>query len=73
MTVSWVTGCLQSLEGGLLIWGGNLNSGHTRICGSFVLFEKGFLCIALAVLELTGLARLALNSDLLPLLPKCWG
>jgi hypothetical protein len=33
----------------------------------------GFLCVALAVLELTLWTRLALNSEiLLPLTPKCW-
>jgi hypothetical protein len=38
----------------------------------FVL-ETGFLCVALAVLELTLLTRLALNSVIhLPLPPKCW-
>ena len=36
-------------------------------------FETGFLCIALAVLELALEARLASNSELhLPLPPKCW-
>jgi hypothetical protein len=35
--------------------------------------ETGFLCIALAVLELTLYTRLALNSEIrLPLPPKCW-
>ena len=35
--------------------------------------QTGFLCIALAVLELTLKTRLALNSDIcLPLPPKCW-
>ena len=39
----------------------------------FFFFETGFLCIALAVLELTLLTRLASNSEIrLPLPPKCW-
>jgi hypothetical protein len=37
------------------------------------LFETGFLCVALAVLELTMWTRLASNSEIhLPLPPKCW-
>ena len=36
-------------------------------------FETGFLCVALAVLELTLKPRLASNSEIrLPLPPKCW-
>jgi hypothetical protein len=36
-------------------------------------FETGFLCAALAVLELTLQTRLASNSEIhLPLPPKCW-
>jgi hypothetical protein len=36
-------------------------------------FETGFLSIALAVLELTLLTRLASNSEIcLSLPPKCW-
>jgi hypothetical protein len=36
-------------------------------------FETGFLCVALAVLELTLYTKLALNSEIyLPLPPKCW-
>jgi hypothetical protein len=36
-------------------------------------FETGFLCVALAVLELTLETRLASNSEIrLPLPPKCW-
>jgi hypothetical protein len=39
----------------------------------FGFFEKGFLCVVLALLELTPLTRLALNSEIrLPLPPKCW-
>jgi hypothetical protein len=40
----------------------------------FVLFlETGFLCVALAVLELTLYTRLASNSEIrLPLLLKWW-
>jgi hypothetical protein len=39
----------------------------------FWFFETGFLCVALAVLELTLLTRLASNSEIcLPLPPKCW-
>jgi hypothetical protein len=39
----------------------------------FVFFETGFLCVALAVLELTLWTRLALNSEIWPPLPpKCW-
>jgi hypothetical protein len=40
----------------------------------FVLFfKRGFLCIALAVLELTLQTRLASNSEIcLPLPPECW-
>jgi hypothetical protein len=35
--------------------------------------ETGFLCVALAVLELTLQTRLASNSEIhLPLPPKCW-
>jgi hypothetical protein len=38
-----------------------------------VFFETGFLCIVLAVLELTLWTRLASNSEIhLPLPPKCW-
>jgi hypothetical protein len=37
------------------------------------IYETGFLCIALAVLELALQTRLALNSEIcLPLPPKCW-
>ena len=44
------------------------------VCLLFVcLFETGFLCIALAVLELNLLTRLSSNSGIhLPLPPKCW-
>jgi hypothetical protein len=36
-------------------------------------FETGFLCVALAVLELTLWTRLASNSEIcLPLPPECW-
>ena len=36
-------------------------------------FETVFLCVALAVLELTLLTRLASNSEIrLPLPPECW-
>jgi hypothetical protein len=39
----------------------------------FDFFETGFLCVALAVLELTLWTRLASNSEIrLPLSPKCW-
>jgi hypothetical protein len=39
----------------------------------FWFFETGFLCIALAVLELTLWARLTSNSEIrLPLPPECW-
>jgi hypothetical protein len=40
----------------------------------FVLFfETGFLCGALAVLELTLQTRLSSNSEIyMPLPPKCW-
>jgi hypothetical protein len=40
----------------------------------FVCFsEAGFLCVALAVLELTLQTRLAWNSEIrLPLPPECW-
>jgi hypothetical protein len=39
----------------------------------FLFFETGFLCIALAVLELTLYTRLASNSGIrLPLPPECW-
>jgi hypothetical protein len=38
----------------------------------FGFFETGFLCIALAVLELTLSSRLASNSEIrLPLPPEC--
>jgi hypothetical protein len=38
----------------------------------FWFFETGFLCIVLAVLELTLWTRLASNSEIhLPLPPKC--
>jgi hypothetical protein len=40
---------------------------------TFFFFEIVFLCIALAVLELTLWTRLASNSEMhLPLPPKCW-
>ena len=36
-------------------------------------FETGFLCVVLAVLELTLYTRLASNSEIcLSLPPKCW-
>ena len=39
----------------------------------FLFFQTGFLCIALAVLELTLQTRLASNSEIcLPLPPECW-
>ena len=40
----------------------------------FFFFETGFLCVALAVLELSLQTRLALNSQTSPPLlpPKCW-
>jgi hypothetical protein len=39
----------------------------------FCFFETGFLCVTLAVLELTLQTRLASNSEiLLPLPSKCW-
>ena len=39
----------------------------------FIFFETRFLCVALAVLELTLETRLAANSEILLLLPpKCW-
>jgi hypothetical protein len=39
----------------------------------FGFFETGFLCVALAVLELTLLTRLASNPEIhLPLPPKYW-
>jgi hypothetical protein len=39
----------------------------------FWFFETGFLCIALAVLELTLYTRQASNSEIcLPLPPECW-
>jgi hypothetical protein len=39
----------------------------------FCFFETGFLCVALAVLELTLETRLASNSEIrLPRPPKCW-
>jgi hypothetical protein len=39
----------------------------------FWFFETGFLCVALAVLELTLKTRLASKSEIrLPLPPKCW-
>jgi hypothetical protein len=39
----------------------------------FGFFETGFLCVALAVLELTLETWLASNSEIsLPLPPKCW-
>ena len=45
-----------------------------RLCSqNFWFFETGFLCIALAVLELILWTRLASNSEIcLPLLPSCW-
>jgi hypothetical protein len=39
----------------------------------FFVIEIGFLCVALAILELTLKTRLAWNSEIhLPLPPKCW-
>ena len=39
----------------------------------FWVLETGFLCVALAVLELTLWTRLVSNSEIyLPLPPKCW-
>jgi hypothetical protein len=37
----------------------------------FSFFRKGF-CVALAVPELTLQTRLALNSEICLLCPKCW-
>jgi hypothetical protein len=43
------------------------------VCFCFFFFEKGFLCVTLADLELTLKTRLASNSEIhLPLPPKCW-
>ena len=43
------------------------------VCLFFGFSETGFLCIALAVLELTLQTRLAWNSEIrLSLPPKCW-
>jgi hypothetical protein len=38
----------------------------------FWFFKTVFLCVALAVLVLTLKTRLALNSEILTLPPKCW-
>ena len=38
----------------------------------FGFFETGFLCVALAVLELTLWSGLKLTEIYLPLPPKCW-
>jgi hypothetical protein len=39
----------------------------------FFFFETGFVCAALAVLELTLYTRLVSNSEIrLPLSPECW-
>jgi hypothetical protein len=39
----------------------------------FWFYETGFLCVPLAVLELTQQTRLTLNSEIcLFLPPKCW-
>jgi hypothetical protein len=39
----------------------------------YLFFETGFLCVALAVLELTLYIRLVSNSEIhLLLSPKCW-
>jgi hypothetical protein len=41
------------------------------VCFGF--FETGFLCVALAFLELTLYTRPASNSEIcLPLPPECW-
>jgi hypothetical protein len=43
------------------------------VCLFYCFFETGFLCVVLAVLELTLETRLASNSEIrLPLPPKCW-
>jgi hypothetical protein len=43
------------------------------LVGFCFFYETGFLCVALAVLELTLLTRLASNSEIrLPLPPECW-
>jgi hypothetical protein len=43
------------------------------VCLFCFVFETGFLCVALAILELTLQTRLALNSEIcLSLPPKCW-
>jgi hypothetical protein len=50
--------------GGLVFWG---------FVFGFLVFREGFLCIVLAVLELTLSTRLASNSEIhLPLPPECW-
>ena len=42
-------------------------------CCCCCFFETGFLCVALAVMELTLETRLASTSEIcLPLPPKCW-
>jgi hypothetical protein len=41
------------------------------VCLFVCFFETGFLCVALAVLELTLSTRLASNSEI-RLHPKCW-
>jgi hypothetical protein len=56
--------------------GGRKDGERERQIG-FVFFfffsETGFLCVALAVLELPLSTRLALNSEIgLPLPPECW-
>ena len=60
---------LNTLSLGHFFFGGGGGGGCLFVC----LFETGFLCIALAVLELTLQTRLALNSEIrLPLPPECW-
>jgi hypothetical protein len=66
----------------LKVWSWGLGKNITAFAGLdqgqfitafFLVFETGFLCVALAVLELTLLTRLASNSEIrLPLHPKCW-
>ena len=51
----------------------NLTCNWSSILIFFFFLKIGFLCVALAVLELTQLTRLVSNSEIgLPLPPKCW-
>ena len=58
---------------GVVVHAFNPSTWEAEEGGFLSLTETGFLCIVLAVLELTWQPRLASNSEICLLLhPKCW-